>query len=115
MTIKSFTDSRVLVVGDVMLDRYWHGASTRLSPEAPVPIVKVEQCIERPGGAGNVAANIASLGAKATLLGVVGDDAAAESLEKSLRSVGVELLLQRIEDVETIIKLRATFMEKQFN
>jgi D-beta-D-heptose 7-phosphate kinase/D-beta-D-heptose 1-phosphate adenosyltransferase len=96
-----------------MLDRYWHGASTRLSPEAPVPIVKVEQCIERPGGAGNVAANIASLGAKATLLGVVGDDAAAESLEKSLRSVGVELLLQRIEDVETIIKLRVLSQHQQ--
>ena len=68
--IPSFTDAKILVIGDVMLDRFWRGATTRVSPEAPVPIVKIEDVEDRPGGAANVAVNLAALGVKATLLGL---------------------------------------------
>ena len=83
------TKARVLVVGDVMLDRYWFGEVNRISPEAPVPIVKVERTEERPGGAANVARNIASLGAQAMLLSVVGDDEAGRQLEALVQAAGV--------------------------
>ena len=73
-----FQAARVLVVGDVMLDRYYHGSATRISPEAPVPVVRVNNQEDRPGGAGNVALNIAALGGAATLIGVVGADATGE-------------------------------------
>ncbi len=76
--IPAFEKARVLVVGDVMLDRYWHGATSRISPEAPVPVVHVGQSEERAGGAANVALNIAALGAQTRLLGVTGDDEAGE-------------------------------------
>ena len=74
MTIPDTAPARVLIVGDVMLDRYWFGEVSRISPEAPVPVVKVERVEERPGGAANVARNVSALGARATLLSVVGDD-----------------------------------------
>ncbi|MCC6380567.1 MAG: hypothetical protein IT519_17255, partial [Burkholderiales bacterium] len=74
--------ARVLVVGDVMLDRYWFGEVERISPEAPVPVVHVARTEERPGGAANVARNVAALGAKASLLSVVGDDEAGAALER---------------------------------
>ena len=80
LSMPRFNQAAVLVVGDVMLDRYWHGGTSRISPEAPVPVVKVEQIEDRPGGAANVALNIAELGAPASLVGVSGDDEAAESL-----------------------------------
>ena len=69
-----FDQARVLVLGDIMRDRYWEGGTSRISPEAPVPVVKVEQISDRPGGAGNVALNIAALGAYARLGGYTGDD-----------------------------------------
>ncbi len=72
--LPKFENAKVLVVGDVMLDRYWFGDVNRISPEAPVPVLKVERVEERPGGAANVARNIAALGAQATLLSVVGSD-----------------------------------------
>ena len=72
--LPKFSDAKVLVIGDVMLDRFWHGAATRISPEAPVPIVKVAGVDDRPGGAGNVAINLAALGVETTLSGLVGDD-----------------------------------------
>lgn len=75
---------RVLVVGDVMLDRYWHGGTSRISPEAPVPVVRVENADDRPGGAANVALNIAALGAQVSLAGVVGNDDNAELLARRL-------------------------------
>jgi D-beta-D-heptose 7-phosphate kinase/D-beta-D-heptose 1-phosphate adenosyltransferase len=75
--IPVFENGRVLVVGDVMLDRYWHGDASRISPEAPVPVVHVADTEERPGGAANVALNTAALGAQTRLLGIVGQDAAA--------------------------------------
>ena len=76
--------TRVLIVGDVMLDRYWFGEVERISPEAPVPIVKIARSEERPGGAANVARNAAALGAQVTLISVVGDDEAGRSLERLL-------------------------------
>ncbi len=74
LTIPSFENANVLVAGDVMLDRYWHGNTSRISPEAPVPVVHIGNAEERPGGSGNVALNIASLGAQAMVMGLTGDD-----------------------------------------
>src|SRR5210317_358431 len=87
--IPPFQQARILVVGDVMLDRYWHGKATRVSPEAPVPVVKVENEEGRPGGAGNVALNIAALGGAASLVGIIGDDANGEDLRSRLNAAGV--------------------------
>lgn len=78
-----FDKAQVLVVGDLMLDRYWQGPTSRISPEAPVPIVKVEQHEDRPGGAANVALNVTALGAGVSLVGLVGDDEAGVALENS--------------------------------
>jgi D-glycero-beta-D-manno-heptose-7-phosphate kinase len=85
---------RLLVVGDVMLDRYWFGAVERISPEAPVPVVKVERCEERLGGAANVARNAAAIGAKTALLSVVGDDEAGRTLNTLLEAGGIDAGLQ---------------------
>lgn len=97
---------RVLVVGDVMLDRYWHGVVDRISPEAPVPVVRMEREEDRLGGAANVAFNVASLGAQASLLTVTGDDAAADALRRLLLRSGVEPLLMADNSMSTIVKLR---------
>ena len=97
---------RVLVVGDVMLDRYWHGAVDRISPEAPVPVVRVQRVEERLGGAANVALNVKSLGARVTLLTVVGEDQAAESLRALLDAHGIEAVLRADPQLATILKLR---------
>ena len=82
--LDAFHDARVLVLGDVMLDRFVYGTVERISPEAPIPVVSVERFSDMPGGAANVARNIAALGARAVLLGVVGADAAAEDLRTQL-------------------------------
>jgi rfaE bifunctional protein kinase chain/domain len=109
-----FTGAKVLVVGDVMLDRYWFGDVHRISPEAPVPVLKVERVEERPGGAANVARNIAALGTKSTLLSVVGDDEAGACLEKLLAQHGnLTALLHRDSSISTIIKLRAIARHQQ--
>jgi D-beta-D-heptose 7-phosphate kinase / D-beta-D-heptose 1-phosphate adenosyltransferase len=105
--------SHILIVGDVMLDRYWHGSSHRVSPEAPVPIVKVEQEEERPGGAANVALNIAALGAKVSLIGVVGDDSAAISLRACLNGAGIISDFQVCLSKPTITKLRVMSRHQQ--
>src|ERR1700756_4853768 len=97
---------RILVVGDVMLDRYWHGAVDRISPEAPVPVVRVERVEERLGGAANVALNVKSLGARVTLLTVVGEDQPAESLRRLLATHGIEAQLRTDPQLATILKLR---------
>jgi D-beta-D-heptose 7-phosphate kinase/D-beta-D-heptose 1-phosphate adenosyltransferase len=101
-----FSAARVLVVGDVMLDRYWHGATSRISPEAPVPVVHVQQDECRAGGAGNVALNIATLGAQAGLIGLVGNDENARTLRERLRAAGVDEHLQTEDGARTITKLR---------
>ena len=99
-------EARILVVGDVMLDRYWHGAVERISPEAPVPVVRVEREEDRLGGAANVALNVKTLGARATLLSVVGADAAADSLRSLLAARGIEAVLRSDAQLSTIVKLR---------
>lgn len=113
-TLPSFKGARVLVVGDVMLDRYWFGDVHRISPEAPVPVLKVSRVEERPGGAANVARNIASLGAHCTLLSVVGADEAGDCLQRLLTEQGgVDALLHRDEGFSTIVKLRAIARQQQ--
>lgn len=104
---------RVLVVGDVMLDRYWFGAVDRISPEAPVPVVRVTREEDRLGGAANVALNVKSLGAQATLLTVVGQDEAAAKLEALLQSHGVASVLGHDPQLYTIVKLRVIGRSQQ--
>ncbi|MBF3104075.1 D-glycero-beta-D-manno-heptose-7-phosphate kinase, partial [Pseudomonas aeruginosa] len=113
LSMPRFDQAPVLVVGDVMLDRYWHGATSRISPEAPVPVVRVEQHEDRPGGAANVALNIAALGAQALLVGVTGRDEAADSLANSLKAAGVDARFQRIDSQPTIVKLRVMSRHQQ--
>ncbi len=113
LTIPRFDQARVLVIGDIMLDRYWHGATSRISPEAPVPVVKVGQVEDRPGGAGNVALNIATLGAPAWVIGAAGDDEAADSLQTRLEAVGIYCDFARLPGVPTITKLRVISQNQQ--
>jgi D-beta-D-heptose 7-phosphate kinase / D-beta-D-heptose 1-phosphate adenosyltransferase len=113
VTLPDFEKARVLVVGDVMLDRYWSGPTGRISPEAPVPVVKVEHNEERPGGAANVALNVAALGAHSILLGLTGQDEAATVLADKLTSVGVESDFVRLAEFPTITKLRILSRNQQ--
>jgi D-beta-D-heptose 7-phosphate kinase/D-beta-D-heptose 1-phosphate adenosyltransferase len=101
------------VVGDAMLDRYWYGGTSRISPEAPVPVVHVQDDEARAGGSANVALNISALGSSAVLLGLVGQDDAAETLDKLLRDAGVEPRLSRLADRSTISKLRIVSRHQQ--
>ena len=101
-----FQRARVLVVGDAMLDRYWFGTVDRISPEAPVPVVRIAREEERLGGAANVALNIKSLGAQASLMTVVGTDEPAGKLRKLLAQHGVQSLLGSDAQLNTIVKLR---------
>jgi D-beta-D-heptose 7-phosphate kinase/D-beta-D-heptose 1-phosphate adenosyltransferase len=111
--IPSFENARVLVVGDLMLDRYWHGPTSRISPEAPVPVVHVNEIEERPGGAGNVALNIAVLGAHSSVIGLSGDDDAANALESHLQAANVNTRLVRMPNNPTITKLRVMSRHQQ--
>ena len=110
---KQIAASRVLVVGDVMLDRYWYGAVDRISPEAPVPIVRITREEERSGGAANVAYNVAILGAQASLLTVVGDDEASRKLEAILAKTGIRTHFGRDADIKTTVKLRIIGRQQQ--
>ncbi|MDD2759648.1 MAG: D-glycero-beta-D-manno-heptose-7-phosphate kinase, partial [Methylomonas sp.] len=113
MQLPNYSAARVLVVGDLMLDRYWHGPTSRISPEAPVPVVHVKQDEHRAGGAGNVALNIAALGAKVSLLGFTGEDEAAVALETLLKKAGVLCMFQGIPHHPTITKLRVMSRHQQ--
>jgi rfaE bifunctional protein kinase chain/domain len=104
---------RILVVGDVMLDRYWFGDVSRISPEAPVPIVRIERREARLGGAANVARNASALGAHAGLLGIVGADEAGAEVESLLEGGGIHSYLKRDEAISTIIKLRVIGRQQQ--
>jgi len=106
-------DCRVLVVGDVMLDRYWYGAVDRISPEAPVPVVRVGREEERGGGAANVALNVAALGAQVSLLTVVGEDEASHKLEAILAQTGVKTVFGRDAELKTTVKLRIIGRQQQ--
>ncbi len=108
-----FDSARVLVVGDIILDRYWSGPTQRVSPEAPVPVVRINRIEERPGGAGNVALNVASLGAGVSLLGLTGDDEAADTLDQKLKQAGVECHFSRYAAFPTITKLRILSQHQQ--
>jgi D-beta-D-heptose 7-phosphate kinase/D-beta-D-heptose 1-phosphate adenosyltransferase len=108
-----FERGRLLIVGDVMLDRYWHGVTSRISPEAPVPVVRVGKTEERPGGAANVALNTAALGCRTRLLGVTGDDEAGRSLETQLCAAGVDCRFQRLAGATTVTKLRVISRHQQ--
>ncbi len=108
-----FNRARVLVLGDIMLDRYWEGPAARISPEAPVPVVRVERITDRPGGAGNVALNIAALGSGARLGGCSGDDEMADSLEAMLAGAGVDCVLTRLPGQSTTTKLRVISRQQQ--
>lgn len=109
----SSTDPRILVVGDIMLDRYWFGEVSRISPEAPVPVVRVERREERLGGAANVARNAVALGALTGLLGVVGQDEAGDLVQKLLTDAGISSYLNRDHAISTIIKLRVIGRQQQ--
>ncbi len=106
ISIPDFSRASVLVVGDVMLDRYLFGGTSRISPEAPVPIVHVRQNEDRAGGAANVAVNLARLGVNTRLLGVVGEDDEAHVLEAAMAGSGVECAFTRVSGWPTITKTR---------
>ncbi len=113
MVLPDLSAVRLLIVGDVMLDRYWFGDVSRISPEAPVPVVRVERCEERPGGAANVARNAAALGAQVSLLSLVGRDEAGESLARLVRDGGIEASLHVDDAVSTTVKLRVIGRQQQ--
>ena len=108
-----FDRARVLVLGDVILDRYWQGPAGRISPEAPVPVVRVEDINDRPGGAGNVALNIAALGGDVSLGGYTGDDEMADSLQTMLSAAGVNCAFTRVSGRQTTTKLRVISQHQQ--
>lgn len=110
---EQFSKARLLVVGDVMLDRYWFGDTNRISPEAPVPVVQVGKIDERLGGAANVARNVAALGAQTTILGVIGDDEAGRRVTDLLKSSGVNSQLEIDSKVPTTVKLRVIARQQQ--
>lgn len=112
-TLTSLERARILIVGDIMLDRYWFGEVNRISPEAPVPVVRVERSEERLGGAANVARNAATLGATTGLLGVIGDDEAGRAVETLLQELGVSSYMARDQAISTIIKLRVIGRQQQ--
>ncbi len=108
-----FDQANVLVVGDVMLDRYWFGGVNRISPEAPVPVVRIERREERLGGAANVARNAAALGAKLGLMGVIGQDEPGQVVEDLLSQSSVQSHLSRDATISTIVKLRVIGRQQQ--
>ncbi|MDX1442555.1 MAG: bifunctional D-glycero-beta-D-manno-heptose-7-phosphate kinase/D-glycero-beta-D-manno-heptose 1-phosphate adenylyltransferase HldE [Gammaproteobacteria bacterium] len=113
LRIPDFSSVKALVAGDVMLDRYWYGGTGRISPEAPVPVVRVGKREDRPGGAGNVAGNIVALGGKCRLLGIIGDDDEGRSLRDGLKSAGVEDALVSQAGIHTTTKLRVISRQQQ--
>lgn len=106
LSIPDYSNARVVVVGDVMLDKYLFGATSRISPEAPVPVVHVQEADDRAGGAANVAVNLAALGVDTQLVGVVGQDAEADALERILVERGIRCDFHRVPDRPTITKTR---------
>jgi rfaE bifunctional protein kinase chain/domain len=111
--LSKVSSARVLVVGDVMLDRYWYGDVDRISPEAPVPVVSVAREDERLGGAANVARNISALGGQSGLLAISGDDQGADKLEALGKNAGIDVNLYRDRSVNTTIKLRVVSQNQQ--
>src|SRR3989338_5508498 len=113
LILPNFDALNVLVIGDVMLDKYWYGDTSRISPEAPVPIVHVQQNEERPGGAGNVALNLNALGVNVDLLAMVGDDNHGKNLTTLFANANINCYLQQIKGLPTITKLRVLGRNQQ--
>lgn len=113
VTLPDFSKAKILVIGDIMLDRYWHGGTSRISPEAPVPVVNVQETEDRAGGAGNVALNISALGSRVTLCGITGQDEAADSLSKLLDSHNIQCAFDQRAHQNTITKLRIISRHQQ--
>ena len=113
MRVPDTSSARVLIVGDVMLDRYWFGEVSRISPEAPVPVAKIERTEDRPGGAGNVARNCAALGARTSLLSVVGADEPGQTLARLFAEAGIDASLHGDETLNTTVKLRVVARQQQ--
>jgi D-glycero-beta-D-manno-heptose-7-phosphate kinase len=113
ITREKLSKARVLVVGDAMIDRYWYGAVDRISPEAPVPVVRITREEERIGGAANVASNVVALGAQASLLTVVGDDDASHKLEALVSKTGITPHFGRDAALQTTVKLRIIGRQQQ--
>ncbi len=113
VSIPATAAARILIVGDVMLDRYWFGEVSRISPEAPVPVVKVEKVEERPGGAANVARNCAALGAQVALLSVVGADEAGKTLARLMADANIDTSLHEDVRLNTTVKLRVISRQQQ--
>lgn len=113
LQIPDFSKANILVAGDLMLDRYWQGSTSRISPEAPVPVVHINDTHARPGGAANVALNISALGANVTVDGLVGEDEGGRTLEELLQSSKVDVLFKAQTDISTIIKLRVLSLHQQ--
>ncbi|MFT6734190.1 MAG: D-beta-D-heptose 7-phosphate kinase/D-beta-D-heptose 1-phosphate adenosyltransferase [Polaribacter sp.] len=111
--LPSFQNTQILIVGDLMLDKYWYGGSSRISPEAPVQVLNVGQMEERPGGAGNVALNIVSLGGNATVIGVTGKDEEAKHLISKLSAAKVKCDFEQVDELQTITKLRIISRQQQ--
>ena len=113
MILPDFSQAKVQIVGDLMLDRYWSGGTGRISPEAPVPVVNVSGSEDRPGGAANVAVNVATLGAKVTLLGMCGHDENARILKEKLSSFDINCEFFEVPERDTITKLRVMSRNQQ--
>ncbi|MGQ8364690.1 bifunctional D-glycero-beta-D-manno-heptose-7-phosphate kinase/D-glycero-beta-D-manno-heptose 1-phosphate adenylyltransferase HldE [Glaciecola sp. 1036] len=113
MQLPDFSKANILILGDLMLDRYWTGATARISPEAPVPVVNVNEAEDRPGGAANVAVNAAALGAQVTLLGFVGEDESANILKNKLAAHGINTDFISVPGFDTITKLRIMSRHQQ--
>ena len=111
--LPSYENARVVVYGDLMLDRYWYGQASRISPEAPVPVVNVRNAEARPGGAANVALNVGALGSQVTLMGLVGKDKEAQELETLLRKASIDCQFHHIDHYPTVTKLRVLGQNQQ--
>lgn len=104
---------KILVVGDLMLDRYWKGSVNRISPEAPVPIIDINLCEDKPGGAANVAKNLSDFGMEVTLVGIIGKDEAADDLKRNISSLDIKFLPIIDPNIRTTLKLRVIDRNKQ--
>ncbi len=113
LEIPAFDKVRILIVGDVMLDRYWNGDTSRISPEAPIPVVHIRDREQRPGGAGNVALNTTAFEAQTTLMGMVGSDTDGDHLESMLTNANIHCILQRTKHAPTVTKLRILSRNQQ--
>lgn len=111
--LEQIQDKKILVIGDLILDRYWFGDVSRISPEAPVPVVRVVKKEDRLGGAGNVARNVISLGAQATLIGIVGIDEGGEKIQRLADEVGINTALSLDQQINTTLKMRILGRKQQ--